>query len=72
MKKTLQQLAKELDFTNTQDYFNYVIESKINWNRKQYIDLLQDIKIYWHNKEYINFLQDINQEKQFYLDLILY
>lgn len=63
MKKTILELAKELEFETEQEYFDYVIESKINWNSGQFAGLLQSIEIHWHNKAFYNYLIETGQEK---------
>jgi len=44
MKKALKTLAKELDFSNETEYFDYMIDSHINGNIKQCKDLFNDMR----------------------------
>ena len=40
----LEELAKDLDFENGIDYYNYIIDSYINGNRQQVKDLFNDME----------------------------
>lgn len=43
-KKTVETLAKELDFNNSTEYFDYILESVINGQRKQARDLIEAMR----------------------------
>jgi ABC-type metal ion transport system substrate-binding protein len=44
MKKSILELAKELDFTTEQEYFEYIIDSEINGQRQQVKRLIKALK----------------------------
>ena len=43
-KKSLKRLAKELEFTNEYEYFDYMVESYYNGNFSQCRNLFNDMK----------------------------
>jgi ADP-ribosylglycohydrolase len=60
MKKYAEDLAKDYDFTDESEYFNYIIESLINGQRQQVRSLFNDM----HNCDKERFLVDfINPSK---------
>lgn len=44
MKKYAIDLAKEYDFSNENEYFQYIVDSLINGNRQQVRDLFNQMK----------------------------
>jgi len=42
-KSNADKLAKELDFSEARDYYDYIEESAINGQRKQSLDLFNDL-----------------------------
>jgi len=60
MQKNILDLAKDLDFETEDEYFNYIIESKINWNKSQFRRLLADIQLVeWGTKAFLLYLDNM-------------
>ena len=62
MNKTIEQLAKELDFETADEYFQYIVDSEINGQHKQVLDLFKRMKP--SDKEYfMMFWIDTNDQQ---------
>lgn len=56
MKKNAETLAKEYEFETREDYFNYIVQSLVNGQRKQVKDLFNAMQDYDKQEFLIDYL----------------
>lgn len=64
--KTIQELYESLDFQSEYEYFNYFIETHVNWQFSQLKEMLRDIKSTDSLENLINHIKDSGE----YFDVI--
>ena len=61
--KTIKILASELELETEQEYFEYVVSVKINWNHKEFVKMVLEIRKIGALRDFIEVIKEMWQDK---------